>query len=111
MDGLGVWAAINTKVPKQIKTLLRKNSMSLDDIDYFFFHQASQMTLESLIKVLGLNKNKVFINLANIGNTVSASIPIAMKDALNDDLLKRGDLLLLSGFGVGMSYGTMILEY
>jgi len=111
MDGLSVWAAINTKVPKQINTLLKKNNLSLDDIDHFFFHQASQMTLDSLIKVLALNKNKVFINLAKIGNTVSASIPIAMKDALNNDLLKRGDLLLLSGFGVGMSYGALLIKY
>ena len=111
MDGLAVWAAINSKVPRQIKNLIKKNSLSLNDIDHFFFHQASQMTLDSLIKAMAIDKNKVFINLANKGNTVSASIPIAMKDASQNDLLKRGDLLLLSGFGVGMSYAAMLLEY
>ena len=111
MDGLSVWAAINSKVPRQIKSLLQKNSISINDIDHFFFHQASKMTLDSLIKVLALDQKKVFINLANKGNTVSASIPIAMKDALQEKILNRGDLLLLSGFGVGMSYAAMLIEY
>ena len=111
MDGLSVWAAINSKVPRQIKSLLRKNNISIKDIDHFFFHQASKMTLDSLIKVLAIDKNKVFINLANKGNTVSASIPIAMKDAMQEKILNRGDLLLLSGFGVGMSYAAMLLKY
>ena len=111
MDGLSVWAAINSKVPRQIKSLLQKNNISIDDIDHFFFHQASKMTLDSLIKVLAIDKNKVFTNLTNKGNTVSASIPIAIKDALQAGILKRGDLLLLSGFGVGMSYATMLIKY
>ena len=69
------------------------------------------MTLDSIIKVLAIDKNKVFTNLTNKGNTVSASIPIAIKDALQAGILKRGDLLLLSGFGVGMSYATMLIKY
>ena len=111
MDGLSVWAAINSKVPRQIKLLLHKNNISINDIDHFFFHQASKMTLDSLIKVLKIDKDKVFINLTNKGNTVSASIPIAIKDALQENFVKRGDLLLLSGFGVGMSYAAMLIEY
>jgi 3-oxoacyl-[acyl-carrier-protein] synthase III len=111
MDGLSVWAAINSKVPRQIKSLLQKNNISIDDIDHFFFHQASKMTLDSLIKVLKIDKDKVFINLTNKGNTVSASIPIAIQDALQENIVQRGDLLLLSGFGVGMSYATMLMEY
>ena len=111
MDGLSVWAAINSKVPRQIKSLLQKNNISINDIDHFFFHQASKMTLDSLIKVLKIDKDKVFINLTNKGNTVSASIPIAIQDALQENFIKRGDLLLLSGFGVGMSYATMLIEY
>tara|TARA_B100000315_G_scaffold258380_1_gene310248 strand:+ start:417 stop:1424 length:1008 start_codon:yes stop_codon:yes gene_type:complete len=110
MDGMSVWAAINSKVPKQIKDLIKRNDLSLNDIDQFFFHQASQMTLNSLKKVLGIDNN-LFINLEDKGNTVSASIPIAMKDALENEKLNRGDLLLLSGFGVGMSYAAMLIEY
>jgi len=111
MDGMAVWAAINSVVPKQIKNLLDRNKLELADIDLFLFHQASQMTLESLIKVLGIDKDKVYIDLADKGNTVSATIPIALKDAMEMKKLTRGSLVLMSGFGVGMSYATMIIEF
>jgi 3-oxoacyl-[acyl-carrier-protein] synthase III len=111
MDGLSVWAAINSRVPKQIKSLLQKNHLSISDVDHYFFHQASKMTIDSLIKALGIDSKKVFINLTDKGNTVSASIPIAMKEAIQKKILKRGDLLLLSGFGVGMSYAAMLIKY
>ncbi|MGZ3745069.1 MAG: ketoacyl-ACP synthase III [Pseudobdellovibrionaceae bacterium] len=111
MDGLGVWTFINSVVPKQIEQNLFKNNLSLDKIDEFIFHQASLMTLESLIKIGGINPQKVFINLEHVGNTVSASIPIALADAITTGRLKRGQKILISGFGVGLSYGTTILEY
>ena len=69
------------------------------------------MTIDTLVKILRLDKEKVFINISNIGNTVSASIPIAIKDAIVQDKIKRGYKVLLSGFGVGMSYGTILMEY
>lgn len=111
MDGLSIWGFINSVVPKQINRLLERNNLKKSDVDLFVFHQASKMTLESLIKILKLDKQKVFINLLNIGNTVSASIPIALKDAMDQGKIKRGDKVLLAGFGVGMSYGAMIVEF
>lgn len=111
MDGMRVWAFINSGVPRQIDQLLKRNNLMKSDIDLFVFHQASQMTLESLIKILKLDREKVFINMRNIGNTVSASIPIAIKDAIVQGKIKNGQTILLAGFGVGMSYGTILLEY
>ena len=69
------------------------------------------MTIDTLIKILRLDREKVFINICNIGNTVSASIPIAIKDAISQGKIKRGQKVLLSGFGVGMSYGTILMEF
>ena len=57
------------------------------------------------------NKIKVFINIQNIGNTVSASIPIALRDAIDQDKIDNGSTLILSGFGVGLSYGAILMEY
>jgi 3-oxoacyl-[acyl-carrier-protein] synthase-3 len=111
MDGLGVWTFINSAVPKQIQAHLVKNNLKLQNIDEFIFHQASLMTLDSLIKILGIEKEKVFMNLEKLGNTVSASIPIALADAIKAGKIKLGQKLLLSGFGVGLSYGTTTLEY
>jgi len=111
MNGFGVWKFIASVVPKQINELLNRNNFSVDDIDLFIFHQASKMTLDSLMKTLKLNNEKVFINIGNVGNLVSASIPVAIKDAEASGKLKRGDLILLSGFGVGLSWGTIIMRY
>lgn len=111
MDGLAVWSFVNSVVPKQINRILKKNNLSTSQIDLFIFHQASKMTIDSLVKKLRLDKAKVFTNLSEIGNTVSASIPIALKDAIDQGLINKGSKVLLSGFGVGMSYGSLIIQY
>lgn len=110
MDGMAVWSFINSKVPDQIKGLLERNQLTIKDIDQIVFHQASLMTLDSLVKILNLEKDKVFINIHNLGNTVSASIPIALKDAMNNGRIKENECILLSGFGVGLAYGTIIIN-
>lgn len=110
MDGMAVWTFINSKVPGQIKKLLQRNNLCIDEVDLFIFHQASLMTLESLMKILNLDRKKVFINLENIGNTVSASIPIAIKDAIDGGEFKENQIILICGFGVGLSYGTVLLK-
>lgn len=111
MDGFGVWSFINSFVPKQIINLLERNNLDKSQIDLFVFHQASQMTLDSLAKKLRLDEDKVFTNLLEIGNTVSASIPIAIKDAFDQGRIKEGAKVLLSGFGVGMSFGSLIIQF
>ncbi|MBL0145303.1 MAG: ketoacyl-ACP synthase III [Chitinophagaceae bacterium] len=111
MNGFAVWKFISKTVPEQVNELLTKNNLGVNDISLFVFHQASMLTLDSLIKALKIDNSKVFINITNIGNTVSASIPIALKDAENEGRLKRGDLVLLSGFGVGLSWGSLIMKY
>lgn len=110
MDGAAILAFINTKIPIQVQEILSRNRLTLDDIDLFIFHQASQLTLDYLTRLLGLKTEKVFCNLREVGNTVSASIPIALKDALTQGRVRRGDKILLCGFGVGLSWGTAIME-
>jgi len=111
MNGFAVWKFISKMVPDQIEDILLKNNLKIDDIDLFVFHQASMLTLNSLIKVLKIDRNKVFFNLEKIGNTVSASIPIAYRDAELANKLRKGNTVLLSGFGVGLSWGSIILKY
>jgi len=69
------------------------------------------MTLESLIRVLKIPRDRTFSNLSSVGNTVSASIPIALKDAIDADLIHPGYKVVLSGFGVGLSLGTALINY
>ena len=111
MDGFGVWSFINSVAPKQIDRLLKQNKVEKTDVDQFIFHQASKMTLESIIRIMNLNEEHVFINIQNIGNTVSSSIPIALKDAVDQNEIEIGSTLILSGFGVGLSYGAILMEF
>lgn len=111
MDGFGVWSFINSVVPKQINRILKKNNLNKVDIDQYIFHQASKMTLESIMRLMKLNEDKIYINIRDTGNTVSASIPIAIKDAIDIGRIETGSTLILSGFGVGLSYGTILMEF
>jgi len=110
MNGFAVWKFISNTVPRQIKELLKRNDLTIDEIDFIGFHQASKLTLGSLSKALKIDPDELFTNLGRVGNTVSSSIPIALKDAQTEGKLKKGDLILLSGFGVGLSWGSIIMR-
>ncbi len=110
MDGMGILVFINSKVPKQIRSVLAHNALTIDDIDLFVFHQASKIALDSLTRLLKIKPEKEFRNLSNVGNIVSASIPIALKDALDRGIIAHGNKVVVSGFGVGLSWGTAIIE-
>jgi len=110
MDGAGVLSVLNATGPRQIRGLLEQHGLTVDDIDLFVFHQASKMALDSLGARLRVPPEKSFSNLRDIGNTVSASIPIALRDAMDAGRIKPGDRVLISAIGVGMSWATAILE-
>lgn len=109
MDGREIYNFMMKEVPGDIKRCLQINECSLDQIDYFVFHQASKFMLESLTARLGIPKEKVIVFLEEIGNTVSSSIPIAL-----EHLFKTRDIadkkILISGFGVGLSWGSGIIQ-
>jgi 3-oxoacyl-[acyl-carrier-protein] synthase III len=110
MDGLGILRFVNARVPEQVRNLLERNELSTGDVDLFVFHQASKMALDSLNRLLGVSEDRSFRNLREVGNTVSASIPIALKQALTEGSVKPGDLVLMSGFGVGLSWGSALVR-
>ena len=91
--------------------LLNKNRLKINQIKYFIFHQASKVVIDNLIRKINLPANKVFCNYEKIGNTVSSTIPIALHDLNIRKKIKRGDRLLLCGFGVGYSMAASIIEY
>lgn len=108
MDGQEIFVFTLTKVPQMVKEVLAKNGLQKDEVDLFIFHQANKYMLEHLRKKLKIDEDKFFVNLANIGNTVSSTIPIALCDAREQGILKGN--LLLAGFGVGLSWGAVILR-
>lgn len=110
MDGMAVWAFVSSAVPRQVRRLLERNRLALADVDLYIFHQASKLTLDSLAKALGLSEHRMLINIAEVGNTVSASIPIALKEAWTRDRIRAGDRVVLAGFGVGLSSAAALMR-
>lgn len=108
MDGQEIFMFTLMKVPKMVKDVLAKNNLQKDDINLFVFHQANKYMLEHLRKKLKIEEEAFFVNLANVGNTVSSTIPIALCDAREQGRLKGN--VLLAGFGVGLSWGATVLR-
>ncbi|MEN9303726.1 MAG: hypothetical protein RL264_2155 [Bacteroidota bacterium] len=111
MNGLEVFRFSIERVPTLFKQVLEKHDFTIEDIDLFVFHQASSLILRSLQKKLNIPKEKFFEYFENIGNTVSCSIPIALKEAENQGKLKEGDKVMLLAFGIGFAWGGTIIEW
>ncbi len=111
MDGAGVFMFTMKRVPQCVRSLLQKANKTIADIDYFVFHQASKLVIDNIVRILSLEEGKVFRGYEKIGNTVSASIPIALKQADERHLIKKGDLIMLVGFGVGLSWGACLVRW
>ena len=109
MNGPEIFNFTIKAVPKVVLETLEKNNITLEDLDYVIFHQANKYMNEYLRKKINIPNNKYYLNLLHTGNTVSATIPIAIKDSLDNKLIKKGDKVLLVGFGVGYSWGGTII--
>ncbi len=109
MDGPEIFNFTIKTVPKVVSETLEKNNTTLDKIYYVIFHQSNKYMNEYLRKKINIPKNKFCENLLLKGNTVSTTIPIAMKDSLDNNSIKRNDIVLLVGFGVGYSWGGTII--
>lgn len=111
MNGPDIFAFTLKQVPASVKALLAKSGKSMDDIDLFVFHQANKFMLEHLRKKLKIPEEKFVYALEDCGNTVSATIPIALSRAVCEGLLNRGDLVMLVGFGVGYSWSAGLVRW
>jgi len=110
LDGTAVLNFSIQRVPPAIRSLSEYSKTPLEKIDYFVMHQANRMINETIRKKLGLPPEKVPSTLQDFGNTSSASIPLTMTTRLRDVLQDKPATLLLSGFGIGLSWGSCILK-
>ena len=111
MNGSAVFMFTMRVVPKAVNDLLIKEKCNTEDIDLFVFHQASKLVIDNLKRLLKLSNEKVFENYQLVGNTVSSSIPIALSQAKSAKKIKKGSVVMLVGFGVGLSWGATIIRY
>lgn len=110
MDGRAIFNFTSLEIPKEIKKVCNLNDILLSDINYFVLHQASSYVIQSIAKRTGLQGDIRFIDYLDIfGNTVSSSIPIALKKLMNENGLVNQNILI-SGFGVGLSWGSSLLK-
>ncbi|WP_419869187.1 3-oxoacyl-ACP synthase III family protein [Chryseobacterium sp. CT-SW4] len=111
MNGPEIFNFTIENIPKLVTNTLQKNNLEMDQIDYFVFHQANSYMLNYLRKKTKIPKEKFYINMEETGNTVSATIPIALKNMMDKKMIKPGDKIFLAGFGVGYSWGATIIEF
>ena len=111
MNGGNVFNFTLEVVPTMMSHLLEKSTLTKDEIDFFVFHQANKFMLNTIRKVCALPKDKFYIDLSNVGNTVSSTILIGLKESMNNETIKPGMKVMACGFGVGLSWGGMILNY
>jgi len=111
MNGRAVYQFAIREVPNSIQRVLTQAEMVPDQIDWVLLHQANARIIESVAKKLQLPPERFLQNIADFGNTSAASIPMLLHQAIQAHTIQRGQQLVLSGFGGGLSVGTMLLRY
>lgn len=111
MNGPEIFAFTVKVVPELVKEQLIRSGKTLDDFDLIIFHQANQYMLDHLRRKLKIPPEKYLIAMRGCGNTVSSTIPIAIKDGVEAGRLRPGNVVMLVGFGVGYFWGSTILRW
>ncbi len=110
MDGKKVYRFAINETVKNIQKLLEDSGEKLQDIKLIVPHQSNQRILDKIAMKLEVNQEKMYTNLKNIGNTFCASIPIALTEIIEKQLIKEGDKIILLGYGGGLNLGSILLE-
>lgn len=111
MNGREVFRFATGAMVDSIKKVLEGTGYNLEDIDYVVPHQANLRIIDYAAKKLGLSKEKFYVNLERVGNTSSASVPMALADMDNEGKLKDGNLIVLVGFGGGLTCGATLIKW
>ena len=111
MDGSAVFKFATKKIVSSIENVLEKSGVSKDEITYFITHQANARIVEVAAKKLKLPMDRFYTNIEHYGNTSAASIPIALNEMNEKGLLHEGDKLILCGFGGGLTWGTLLIQW
>lgn len=110
MKGREVFNFATKILPKSIQEVLYKANIKLDDIKYIVPHQANSRIIEMASKKLGVSMDKFYLNLQTYGNTSAGSIPIAIAEMYENNLLEKGDKIIITGFGGGLTWGSMLIN-
>lgn len=111
MDGKEVFKFAVRALEESVFEVVKSAGLSVSDIDLLIPHQANIRIIDHVIKKFNLPKEKVYVNLQNYGNTSAASVPIALDEAVREGRVKKGDIVVLSGFGAGLTYGANLIKF
>ncbi len=111
MEGREVFKHAAARMPEAVREALDANGLALEDIDIVIPHQANLRITQALQKALGLPDERIVSNIQKYGNTTAASIPIALHEALEEGRIKQGDLVCLTAFGSGFTWGSALIRW
>ena len=111
MNGREVFKFATRVLVTSAEKLLDRLGLTVDDIDVYVPHQANVRIIKHAVERLGIPDEKVVINVDRYGNTSSGSIPLALADAVRDRRVKKGDLVLMTGMGAGLTWGSSVMEW
>ena len=111
MNGIATWKQAITNVPKAIKRACEKSGVEVADIDFFLFHQANYNMIEYIVRKMRSDMSKTHTNVREVGNTGAASPAIAMSEAVDRELIKNGDLVVLAAVGAGFNFGASVWRW
>ncbi|MFH1387130.1 MAG: beta-ketoacyl-ACP synthase III [bacterium] len=111
MDGKEVFRFAVRALEESVREVMKKANVTVEDVNLLIPHQANTRIIDHVIKKMGLPKEKIYVNLHKYGNTSAASIPIALDEALADGKIKKNDIIVLSGFGAGLTCGANVIKW
>lgn len=111
MNGRAVFRFATRVMADATRKVLDRAGLSVDDVDLVIPHQANQRIIQASMRQLGLSEDKVFVNLQNYGNTSTASIPIALTEAIEQGRIQPGDTLVMVGFGAGLTWAGAAITW
>lgn len=111
MNGGDIFNFTLKVIPELERQVLQKNGLEKKDIDYYVFHQANKFMLETIRQVCSIAPERFYMNMEQVGNTVSSTIPIVMKDCIDNGTIVSGMTVMIAGFGVGLSWGGTVLRW
>ncbi len=110
MKGTEVFKFATRILPKTVKALLENSNMVLEDLDFIVAHQANERIIDKAARDLNFSMDKMFLNIGKYGNTSSASVPLAIDEAIKTKYLKKGDKFITVAFGGGLTWGGALIE-
>lgn len=110
MDGKKVYKFAIEKVTKNINDLLEREKMNISEIKYIIPHQSNLRILNNIAEKIGATNEQIYTNISQVGNTFNASIPIALNEVMNKNILQENDKIILAGYGGGLNLGSILIE-